>query len=223
MNQTVRKLVFFVVVQVIFYNYLYIMFIPEIYNTFWYLIGLGMYYLVTFTDTILRPLQDEERDPEADKFTIILLIVFLLNPFVLIATIVEKNVLIEPYIPQWDQEVISILGLALFTICSLYMLLGRIQLGKYATGKLSIQDKHELIETGLYKYVRNPLYGGSIVGGLFYLIIFNAIVIPIVYTLLLFYVLNQRATYEEKLLQKEFGTKYEEYKKRTKKYIPFVY
>ena len=223
MDQTVRKLIFFVVVQVIFYNYLYIMFIPEIYNTFWYLISLGMYYLVTFTDTILRPLQNEERDPEADKFTIILLIVFLLNPFVLIATVVEKDVLIKSYVPQWNQELISILGLTIFTICSVYMILGRIQLGKYATGKLSIQDQHELIETGLYKYVRNPMYGGSIVGGLFYLIVFNAFLIPIGYSILLFYVLNQRANYEEKLLLKEFGTKYEEYKKRTKKYVPFVF
>ena len=148
---------------------------------------------------------------------------FLLNPFLLIGADFERKWIIEPFLPQWNQEIVSIVGLVLFTICGIYMLAGRIQLGRYATGKLSIQEEHELIENGLYKYVRNPIYGGGIVGGFFFLMIYNALLLPVINVLLGFYIFNQRVRYEEKILVEKFGAEYVEYKKRTKKYIPFIY
>lgn len=223
MNQTSRKIVFFIVVQVIFYNSLYLIFIPELYSIFWYAIALGLYYIISFVDTILRPLQDEERDPEAGKYTIILILLLLTNPLFLILAFMERKTLIEPYIPFWNQELITQLGIVFYVLAGIIMLIGRIQLGRYATGKLSIQENHELIEKGLYKFIRHPIYIGVIASGLFYLIIFNSIVTAVFYTVILFVLFNKRADYEEKILQKKFGSEYEEYRKRTKRYIPYLY
>lgn len=223
MHQTIRKLLFFLIIQVIYYNLLYILFIPEIYAFLSYLIALIIYYIISFSDTMLRPLQDEDRDPESDKYTIILIFLFLGNPLFLIASVIERKALIEQFFPIWNQEFISMIGIILFTLSGVVMLLGRIQLGQYATGKLSIQDEHELIEKGLYKYIRHPIYAGGIIGGFFFLMAFNSIIIAIIYTLLMLIVFNKRASYEEKILSEEFGQDYLDYQKRTKKYIPFLY
>lgn len=222
MKEVFRKLTFFTVVQVFYYNFVYILFIPELYTNTTYLIGLGLYYIITFLDTILRPLQDEERDPQSDKYTIILLGLFLANPFFLLAGFVEKNLLIEPYFPVWNQEFVAILGILFFLVCSVYMLAARVQLGRFATGKLSIQQDHELIEKGLYKYVRHPIYGGGILGGFFYFMIFNILLVAVVYTILMYVIFSQRARYEENILEQEFSLEYSEYKKKTKRFIPFI-
>ena len=223
MNQTIRKLLFFVIIQVIFYNLLYILFIPEIYTILPYITALAVYYIITFLDTMLRPLQDEERDPESDKYTIILILIFLSNPIFLILAVFERKVLIQPYFSVWNNVYLSLLGIIIFAISGIITILGRLQLGKYATGKLSIQEEHELIEKGLYKYIRHPIYAGGILGGFSFLIAFNSVLITILYTILLFYVLNQRANYEETILQEKFGQKYANYQKRTKRYFPWLY
>lgn len=192
MNQIIRKLLFFFIIQVFYYNFLYIIFIPEIYTVLLYIIALILYYVISLLDTLLRPLQDEERDPQSDKFTIILIILFLANPFFLIASVVESNYVIEPYVSIWNQELVSMVGILIFGLSGFIMILGRVQLGKYATGKLSIQQDHELVDKGLYKYIRHPIYAGSLIGGIGYFIAFNSIVIMIVYTIILIFIFNQR-------------------------------
>ena len=223
MNQTIRKLLFFVIVQVIFYNYLYIEFIPEIYSIVRYLLILIIYYIIVFVDIMIRPLQDEKKDPQSDKYTVILILLFLGNPFFLIASVIERKELIDTYFSIWNQDFISILGILLFSLSGIVMILGRLELGKFGTAKLNIQEGHELIEKGLYKYIRHPIYLGDIISGLAFFIAFNSIIISIIYAILLFIIYNQRANYEEKILLMKFGQNYKDYQKRTKKYFPFLY
>ena len=223
MNQTIRKLLFFVIVQVIFYNYLYIEFIPEIYSIVRYLLILIIYYIIVFVDIMIRPLQDEKKDPQSDKYTVILILLFLGNPFFLIASVIERKELIDTYFSIWNQDFISILGILLFSLSGIVMILGRLELGKFGTAKLNIQEGHELIEKGLYKYIRHPIYLGYIISGLAFFIAFNSIIISIIYAILLFIIYNQRANYEEKILLMNFGQNYKDYQKRTKKYFPFLY
>lgn len=223
MNQTIRKLLFFVIVQVIFYNYLYIEFIPEIYSIVRYLLILIIYYIIVFVDIMIRPLQDEKKDPQSDKYTVILILLFLGNPFFLIASVIERKELIDTYFSIWNQDFISILGILLFSLSGIVMILGRLELGKFGTAKLNIQEGHELIEKGLYKYIRHPIYLGDIISGLAFFIAFNSIIISIIYAILLFIIYNQRANYEEKILLMNFGQNYKDYQKRTKKYFPFLY
>ena len=181
MNQTIRKLLFFVIVQVIFYNYLYIEFIPEIYSIVRYLLILIIYYIIVFVDIMIRPLQDEKKDPQSDKYTVILILLFLGNPFFLIASVIERKELIDTYFSIWNQDFISILGILLFSLSGIVMILGRLELGKFGTAKLNIQEGHELIEKGLYKYIRHPINSADIQTGPAKIIAFKSIKISIIY------------------------------------------
>lgn len=223
MNQIIRKLTFFFIIQVIFYNLLYLIFIPELYTIPQYLVLLILYYIITLIDAVIRPLEDDGGDPPADKYTLILVILFLSNPFFLIASFYERNVLVDIYIPWFNNIGVTVIGALLFIISGIFIILGRLQLGKYATGTLGIQEHHELMDRGIYKYVRHPIYGSSIIGGFVTFLAYNSLLTPIFYTLVMFLVLNQRANYEETILLNEFGQTYEKYVRKTKKFIPFVY
>jgi protein-S-isoprenylcysteine O-methyltransferase Ste14 len=84
-------------------------------------------------------------------------------------------------------------------------------------------ENHELIETGLYKFIRHPGYLGQ-------LIIFLGIstslsnwlsILLMMVPILLGYL--NRINVEEKFMANQMGQKYLDYKKRTKRLIPTVY
>lgn len=85
-----------------------------------------------------------------------------------------------------------------------------------------IKREHELISKGIYKYVRHPIYGGILIMVNGALILAGSYTV-ILYFLIMFLIIKSYARREEKLLTKHFGKKYLEYKKTTKKFIPFVY
>ena len=84
-------------------------------------------------------------------------------------------------------------------------------------------EDHELIVTGLYKWIRHPGYLGQ-------LIIFlgtstclsNWISILLMIIPVLFGYLN-RINIEEKFMVEQMGQKYVDYQKRTKRLIPTIY
>jgi len=84
-------------------------------------------------------------------------------------------------------------------------------------------EKHELIETGLYKSIRHPGYLGQI-------IIFTGIAttlsnwLSVILMLLPVFIgyLN-RISVEEKFMTEQFGEKYIQYQKRTKRLFPKLY
>ena len=95
---------------------------------------------------------------------------------------------------------------------------------KYMLSSMRLQtvEDHILITDGLFKYIRHPLYLGGIfqyVGGPFLFTSF----ISLIFMLMLIPIILLRIQIEEKMLLEEFGEEYEEYKKRTKLLIPFIY
>lgn len=97
---------------------------------------------------------------------------------------------------------------------------------RYVLGKnwsLSIQKKqnHELVQSGIYKVVRHPIYTG-----LLFLITGNAIIVgdyrAIIAILLVFISLWLKLIKEEKILTGIFGDQYIKYKKNTKALIPYI-
>ena len=98
-----------------------------------------------------------------------------------------------------------------------------ITLGKYFSFQITIKQDHKIIESGPYHYIRHPSYSGgmlAIIGISLALRSSVAVLIVIVMSILVY---NLRINFEEKLLVHEFGDQYIDYKKRTKKLIPFVY
>lgn len=96
-------------------------------------------------------------------------------------------------------------------------------LKKYFTANLTIQEGHKLITTGIYSHIRHPSYlGGLLCFAGFGVALGNYISLFFIFFVNLIVILA-RINYEEKILTGEFGSEFEEYKKRTKKLLPFLY
>ena len=96
-------------------------------------------------------------------------------------------------------------------------------LKKQFTITVSIVEKHEIVQTGIYKTVRHPSYLGllaSLLGfGLASGNWFNLaalVVLPLAAT-------SYRIRVEERLLLRHFGLAYQEYASRTKRLLPGIY
>jgi protein-S-isoprenylcysteine O-methyltransferase Ste14 len=95
-------------------------------------------------------------------------------------------------------------------------------LGNDYSFTLQIRKDHKLVDTGIYKYIRHPMY---FCGLLF--IVGQSLLIPNlignISNLIVIYVFaTGRIPDEEKMMIKEFGNAYLEYIKSTKSVIPFV-
>ncbi|MFX0096007.1 MAG: methyltransferase family protein [Candidatus Hodarchaeota archaeon] len=119
--------------------------------------------------------------------------------------------------------IISYAGLILYAIASIFLIVTRLQIGKYGSGALVIEDNHKLVKTGAYRYIRHPLYSASLLGHLAFGLVFRSLVITVINLSLYFFVFKQRWEQEERILTAEFGEEYTSYMKRTKRIIPFLY
>lgn len=83
-----------------------------------------------------------------------------------------------------------------------------------------VKEKQELVTTGIYKYVRHPIYGGialMFIGG--EMIVQSYLLFAYLFIYIAAYI---QATWEEQLLLNHFGEKYKTYMKTSKRFIPFV-
>lgn len=115
------------------------------------------------------------------------------------------------------------LGSAVIVVGLIVRVISILTLKKQFTYTVTRIENHELIETGLYKYIRHPGYLGQ-------LIIFLGIstclsnwlsVLLMIIPVLLGYL--NRINIEEKFMVEQMGPKYLDYQKRTKKLIPAIY
>lgn len=100
-------------------------------------------------------------------------------------------------------------------------------LGLYYIGKLSFtplakpRKTNVLATKGIYRYVRHPLYVGLILIAISFLFS-RFILLPTIIFVLFVWVTDMKINLEEKLLTKKHP-KYTKYKRKVKKYIPFIF
>jgi protein-S-isoprenylcysteine O-methyltransferase Ste14 len=83
------------------------------------------------------------------------------------------------------------------------------------------QHPSGLILSGAFRYVRHPLYLGSILSYLGMAVATASLFsLALLIIICLFY--NYIASYEEKLLEERFGEAYRSYKKKTGKWVPKI-
>ncbi|MFX1539050.1 MAG: methyltransferase family protein, partial [Promethearchaeota archaeon] len=170
-------------------------------------------------DIIIRPISAKK-----DKFNrFISAISFLLIPIWFTLPYFEFKVLISKSLPSFILNCVSIIGTVLLVFGGLLLLFNRIHLGKYGGPKLVIEEEHQLITTGLYKFVRHPMYSGFLILFFGYSLAFGSILMTITITTVLFLIFKTRMDIEEKLLITEFGEEYSTYMKRTKRLFPLLY
>jgi protein-S-isoprenylcysteine O-methyltransferase Ste14 len=170
-----------------------------------------------FIDILIRYTSEKK-----DKFNRIIIIAsFFLFPLLIAAPYIESI-----YLYLNDTLIFSFittLGL-IFEICGgLILFYSRKSIGKYGTSSVAIEDNHKLLTKGMYKYSRNPIYLGIILLLTGYGISLSSIISTIFLFIFLVVILLSRMKQEEQILEESFGKEYLEYKKKTKRFIPFIY
>jgi protein-S-isoprenylcysteine O-methyltransferase Ste14 len=112
-------------------------------------------------------------------------------------------------------------GISIGLLSILVMLIAVINLGKNLTPLPCPKDNAQLVQSGLYRYVRHPIYFGVLLAALAWLLIFpNAYIL--LYAISLFILFDIKARREEIWLVERFPA-YQDYQKRVKKLLPGVY
>ena len=133
------------------------------------------------------------------------------------------------FLQNFSFQIFAVPGLISLIVGGLLRMKARLQLKKKAgfeslvgTSRLKVLKEHHLVKDGLYKYVRHPLYLGEILRNLGVVVIFSSFYGTLIVLLGSFFLLF-RIEIEEKMLIGVFGEEYEEYKRKTKRLIPYIY
>jgi len=135
------------------------------------------------------------------------------------------------YLPYADRRALFVwpesdffryVGLAATVVGMAIRIAGMMQLGQLFSGFVTLQPKHHLLTTGCYRWVRHPIYSGSILAFAGFLLVFRSQLVLIAVPVYLIGTILRIAD-EERLFAETFGAEYEEYRARTWRLFPFIY
>ena len=120
-------------------------------------------------------------------------------------------------IPEWLRQtglILAIFGVLLFLIAML-------QLNKNLSPFPSPKSGSELVRSGLYKFIRHPIYTGILIAFIGFAL-FSESIYKIMITFGLYLLFLLKTEYEEHRLQEKFS-EYDRYKKVTGRFLPKVF
>jgi len=202
--------------------------IPELFydpKNLFFLSAILLSYIFGVIDTYFRPFSESMlKDASTNPIhNIIILALFIFNPLLIIWAFQEYSRFIVYTFPIWDNPIVSLMGILILSIGGFITVSGRAQLSKYGSGVLRIEKGHKLITIGIFRYIRHPIYAGGLFSTVGLYLSFHSILLLTCVSLLYFIVIRHRLLFEEQLLVGEFGEKYKNYMKKTKRLIPFLY
>jgi len=121
-----------------------------------------------------------------------------------------------------ESDLLRYSGLAATVLGMAIRIAGMWQLGQLFSGFVTLQPEHHLITTGCYRWVRHPIYSGSLLAFAGFLLVFRSKLVLIAAPAYLIGTLLRIAD-EEKLFAETFGEAFARYRTRTWRLIPFVY
>jgi protein-S-isoprenylcysteine O-methyltransferase Ste14 len=121
-----------------------------------------------------------------------------------------------------DSQAVRWLGLVLAGFGLVLIFWSGVALGKMYSPEVTIQKKHQLVTTGLYRYIRHPRYLGVVLVALGLSFLFRSWIglaanIPVLGVLLF------RIKDEEAFMHQEFGPEWEAYCKQSWRLMPYLY
>ena len=146
MRDISKKVLLFLILQITYPSIFYILLVPEIYTAPIYVLYLLTNYVIALADTLIRPLT-KKRNP-SKIYDFLILLMFFLSPFLLIAAYYENKLLISTILPFWDNLVVSYIGFVIYLSAGILVIVGRVQLGKFGSGELITEEDHKLYTEG---------------------------------------------------------------------------
>jgi protein-S-isoprenylcysteine O-methyltransferase Ste14 len=129
-----------------------------------------------------------------------------------------------PNLPAWPPpwSLVGLAGGAALGAIGLVLIgAGLWALGPNLTPMPHPKDDATLVETGAYRLLRHPIYGGLLYGAFGWALI-NASTLTLLYAAVLFIFFDLKSRREEKWLAKKLPA-YADYQRRVRKFIPFIY
>ena len=126
--------------------------------------------------------------------------------------------------PVWFRDPLcwyQVISWILLTGSAIVAYFGFYQLYRYGKPGDQMEETTQLVTTGLYRYIRHPLYLSLILGG-FGCMMKDPVWIPVALSVINLIALYMTAMVEENEMLKKFGTEYALYIKETKMFVPFV-
>ena len=133
-----------------------------------------------------------------------------------------------PYADRWElfvwseNDYLRYLGLLFTSVGLLIRILGMWQLGRLFSGFVTLQPDHHLITTGCFRWVRHPIYSGSVLAFAGFFLVFRS-KLSLLAVPLYFLGTCWRIRDEERLLAESFGEEFARYRAQTWRLFPFVY
>ncbi|WP_426476580.1 methyltransferase family protein [Chryseobacterium sp. CBSDS_008] len=173
-----------------------------------------------FTEFLYKNMLKSGKEDKKDKDKSTLNLLWLAIPFSIMTSVFISY---NTRFPIVDGNWIHYLG-ELFILTGIivrYIIIR--SLGKYFTVDITIRQDHKIKKEGFYRYLRHPSYAFSLLTSLglgLYLNNWLSLIFAFVPPFLAF---AYRIRIEEQALVEQFGEEYIEYRKSTKKLIPFIY
>lgn len=115
----------------------------------------------------------------------------------------------------------QVVGIVLTLAAGVLLALAVAHLGSNLTPFPRPLDSGTLVDTGAYGIVRHPIYT-AIILALFGLALFANSALGLIFSLVVFAFFSRKASFEERMLEQRYP-RYDDYRKRVKKLIPFIY
>ncbi len=165
---------------------------------------------------LLRSGVSDLKNQDKGSIRIIWITIGIANTAGILASLYLK----APISASW---VITYIGLSVIVLGMLIRFFSIRSLGRFFTVDVTIRKDHKLKTDGIYQVVRHPSYTGSLLSFIGFGISINNWISVIVITILVAMAMLYRISIEEKLLMKQFGAEYSDYRKKTCRLIPWIY
>jgi protein-S-isoprenylcysteine O-methyltransferase Ste14 len=176
-----------------------------------------VFFALLFLPALRGGIPVEKRSSRYMQWSLIVAIVIVI--LVLVLGTFESDALVLRVIP--DSPLAGIAGIILVLAGFGFSGWARHHLGRYWSSMVEVKVGHQLIRTGPYRFVRNPMYTGILIAFLGAAIAIGE-VLAFVALAIGIASIWVKIKAEEQILTEKFGEEYLQYKREVKALIPFV-
>jgi len=120
--------------------------------------------------------------------------------------------------PDW----VGWIGIVLFMNAIMVLYFSHAHLGKNWSPVLGIQKEHTLVMSGIYKYIRHPMYAAHLLWAIAQILILHNWIAGYSFIVVMIPHYLMRVGKEEQMMVEQFGGEYEDYMKTTGRIFPKI-